>query len=421
VNAASPADPSVPNVEIEAERRRAFRILLRNPLLAAAGDTAKDYMLVRRHSAWLRDWLARFAGWSLHVDTEVVRLRKIPSEQTDKTRPVIDQTSGIVFSKRRYALLCLALSALEASERQTTLGKIAETIMGFIAADPRLQAAGLVFDIANYDQRRDLVHAVRFLIECGLLRRIHGDEILFLTRSGAADALYNINRPILAVMLHVTRSPSALEARGAMGGETMPGTPTGTIDERVSAVMEEPLPATEEARHRRIRFRLVRALLDDPILYFDDLDPQERTYFQSQRAYLLRQVHEATGLIPELRREGVAMVDDAGDLAGVKLPEEGTNGHVTLLLAEGLAAYARTSPGRPVGFSAVEQHVATLIRIYGERWRKDARAPGAETRLAEETLERLVALRLVRTTADGVVPMAAIGRYALDPVSQKNL
>ena len=37
----------------------------------------------------------------------------------------------------------------------------------------------------------------------------------------------------------------------------------------------------------------------------------------------------------------------------------------------------------------------------------------AETQLAEDTLWRLRALRLVRITPDGVVPLAAIGRYAL--------
>ena len=75
-------------------------------------------------------------------------------------------------------------------------------------------------------------------------------------------------------MLNVTRSPSALEARAIASASS-------TI-ERAAAVIEEPLPATEEARHRRIRCRLVRALLDDPILCFSDLDGGERAYLQSK-------------------------------------------------------------------------------------------------------------------------------------------
>src|SRR5437667_5840600 len=181
-----------------------------------------------------------------------------------------------------------------------------------------------------------------------------------LVRTGTADALYTINRPILAVMLNVTRSPSALEARAIASASS-------TI-ERAAAVIEEPLPATEEARHRRIRCRLVRALLDDPILCFSDLDGGERAYLQSQRRYLLPQIHEATGLVPEIRREGIAMVDDAAELTDLKLPKEGTDGHLTLLLAEWLATQARDCPGVSVPFSAVEQHIANLIRVYCSRW-----------------------------------------------------
>jgi len=394
---AAPSDP-----EIAAERRRALRALLRSPLLPASGETAKEYVLVRRHSAWLKYWLGKFPAWDLFVDKEVARLRK-KSPDSDETRPAIDATSGSVFSRRRYALLCLALAALEKSDSQTTLGKIAETIVEFVAADRELQAAGLVFDISNYDQRRDLVHAVRLLLQFGLLDRIHGDERHFLNRSSASDALYQINRPILAVMLNVSQSPSALEAaaKAAIGQSARP------FD-----LIEDPPLASEDDRNRRIRFRLVRMLLDQPVVYFSDLSNEERAYLQRHRGYLLRQIREATGLVGEVRREGIAMVDDAGDLTDIKLPEEGTDGHVGLLLAAWLAEQLRTSPDSAVPLSAVEQHLKDLIQIHGSRWRKAVHEPGAEARLAEDTLVRLRGLRLIQFTADGVVPLAALGRYA---------
>jgi uncharacterized protein (TIGR02678 family) len=394
---AAPSDP-----EIAAERRRALRALLRNPLLPASGDSAKDYVLVRRHSAWLKYWLAKFPAWDLGVDKEVARLRKT-SPETDETRPAIDATSGSAFSRRRYALLCLALAALEKSDNQTTLGKIAETIVEFVAADRELQAAGLVFDISNYDQRRDLVHAVRLLLQFGLLHRIHGDERHFLSRSGASDALYQINRPILAAMLSVSQSPSVLEA----AAKATVGRAPGPFD-----LMEEPVPVTEEERNRTIRSRLVRILLDEPVLYFSELNNEERVYLQRHRGYLLRQIREATGLVGEVRREGIAMVDDAGDLTDMKLPEEGTDGHVGLLLASWLAEQLRTSPDSTVPLSAVEQHLRDLIQVHGSRWRKAVNEPGAEARLAEDTLLRLRGLRLIQLTTDGVVPLAALGRFA---------
>jgi uncharacterized protein (TIGR02678 family) len=398
--------------EVQAERRRALRALLRNPLLPAAGDTASQYILVRNHSAWLKHWLASFPGWTLHIDSEAARLRKTPPDLVDETRPAVDATSGTAFSRRRYALLCLALAVLEKSERQTTLGKIAETIMDLVGGDRTLQAAGLIFDISSHDQRRDLVHAVRFLLKNGLLRRVHGDEQEFLNQTGSSDALYEINRSILAVMLNVARSPSALEASAQAA-------PTGSLEARGKWISEDPPAITEEARSRQIRSRLLRTLLDDPVLYFHDLNAEELSYFERQRGYLLRQVREATGLVPEIRREGIALLDDAGDLTDIKLPEEGTDGQLAQLLAEWLAEHLKNRPGIAVPFKAVQQHVSSLIRIHGSRWRKAVRERGAEVGMSEDALRRLQALRLVQITAEGVVPLPVNGRYAqFQPDSQ---
>jgi uncharacterized protein (TIGR02678 family) len=400
-----------PSPEIEAERRQALRVLLRNPLLLSSGETAEGHALVRRHSVWLKQWLTTFPGWTLHIDAEVVRLRKTPPDLSDGTRPAIDATSGSPFSRRRYALLCLALLALERSERQTTLGKIAEMIMDVVAADKNLQAAGMVFDISSHDQRRDLVHAVRFLLNRGLLRKVDGDEQEFLNRTGSSDALYEINRATLAVMLNVARSPVALEAAAQATPDASVSVLRSTV-ERGTRIIEDPPPATEEARSRRIRARLVRILLDEPVLYFRDLNSEELAYLERERGYLLRQIREAAGLIPEIRREGIAMLDDAGDLTDVKLPEKGTDGEVALLLAEWLAEHLRTNPGTAVTIQSVQQQVAKLIKAHGSRWRKSVHERGAEMRVAEDALLRLQGLRLVEMTPEGVVPLAANGRYA---------
>src|SRR5215471_16043279 len=126
------------NPEVQGERRRALRALLRKPLLLAEGESGEEYALVRRHSAWLKYWLAKFPEWTLHIDKEVVRLRKLPPDLLDETRQAIDRASGTVFSRRRYALLCLALAALERADRQITLGQIADRVMEFVSADQDL-------------------------------------------------------------------------------------------------------------------------------------------------------------------------------------------------------------------------------------------------------------------------------------------
>jgi uncharacterized protein (TIGR02678 family) len=377
--------------------------LLRKPLLSAEGETAEEYILVRRHSAWLKHWLAKFPDWSLHVDKEVARLRKLPADLVDETRQAVDRASGSVFSRRRYALLCLALAALERSDHQTTLGQIADTIIEFASADRDLARHGNVFDIENYDQRRDLVHAIRLLRDTGVLRKLEGDEPQFLSRNTSADVIYEVNRPVLAAILNLSCSPSAMERMQPAEERPL---------KRVTRLIDDPMPVAEDVRSRRIRSRLVRILLDDPILYFFDLNEAERRYLELHRSYLLAQIYEATGLIGEIRREGIAMVDAECELTDVSLPEESSEGHLSLLVAEWLAEFSRNSPGEALSRSTAQQYVRTLIETHKSQWRKELREPGAEVQLTAAALFRLRALRLIRLTDDAIIPLPACGRYA---------
>jgi predicted nuclease of restriction endonuclease-like (RecB) superfamily len=170
----------------------------------------------------------------------------------------------------------------------------------------------------------------------------------------------------------------------------------------------------------RLRVTLTRRLIDDPVVYFHELGDDERTYLTSQRAHLLRQIHEATGLVGEVRREGIALVDPEGTLTDERMPEEGTEGHVTLLIAELLAAALRKAIAAgqdaaevAVPVTAVVARIATLKREHRTHWRKDALEPGAEVALAQEALGRLEGLRLVRRVKDLVHPLPALGRFRL--------
>jgi uncharacterized protein (TIGR02678 family) len=356
-------------VIVEAERRRALRTLLRIPLLPSTGETAEEYSLVRRHSEWLKHWFTKFPVWSLHIDKAAARLRKVPVDFLDETRPAVDRVSGTSFSRRTYSLLCLTLATLEGSEQQTTLGEIAQQIMEIAAEDEGLRDAGLNFDVGNYDHRRDLVHAIRLLLDSGVLRRLDGDEEEFLQRSGSSDGLYEIDRRVLAAMLNVSRSPSFVK--------------------HASELIDDPIPEAEDARSQWIRARLVRTLLDDPILYFKDLNDEERTYLEQHRSYLLRQLNEATGLTAEVRREGIALVDHDGDLSDIDLSDEGTDGALSSSLVQRLAEHARNFPGVAIP--------VTTLYFRG---------------LTDDTLFRLRALRLIELKPEGVIPLAACGRYA---------
>lgn len=392
------------DVQREDERRRAVRALLRHPLLTPDGPDVPAFAAVRRHVSWLSDWFSREAGWSLQVDTAVARLRKVPASHDDGSRGASETPSRggaeRLFSRRRYVLACLALAALERAEAQVTLGWLVERVLGY-ATEPRLAAAGVTFSLQTREERADLVAVARLLLGIGVLHKVAGDEQAFVSRGG--DALYDVNRRVLAALLATRRGPSTVTAPELAG--------------RLAAVTEDAVPDTEDGRNRAIRHRLARRLLDDPVLYFTELTEGERTYLDRQRGPLLRRLTEATGFVAEVRAEGIALLDPSGEATDLGMPEEGTDGHATLLLAEHLAQWLRERPGEPLPVEQLEGYIGQLAQRHRTHWRKSAQAPGAERELTAHALHRLRALGLVRQTSEGVSPLPALARYGYaDPI-----
>jgi len=161
----------------------------------------------------------------------------------------------------------------------------------------------------------------------------------------------------------------------------------------------------------------VRRLLDDPVLYYRTLSPESRAYLDRQRGFLLPDLAEATGLEAEVRAEGIALADLDGDCTDIGLPEEGTEGHLTLLLAAWLAEKLREARGSPsalITAEAVRQQTARLIRKHRHHWRKEVTQKGAESWLTQLIVGRLAGLALIDRHGDGsIVPLPALGRYAL--------
>lgn len=377
----------------EEERRDALRALLMCPLMTASHSA---FQAVRRHERELRDWFSQAAGWILHVERDCARLYKRPADLTDATRGAAE------FDRRRYILFCLACAALERAEPQITLRTLGEKLLA-LAAEPELGARGFTFTLDSHHERRELVAICRYLLSLGVLGRVAGDEDAFVSKVG--DALYDVRRRALAGLLAAARGPSTWAPENA----------PMDLDARLAALTEEFTPDSEEGRRTAMRHHLARRLLDDPVVYFDDLDahPALRAYFQNQRGALAARLGESTGLSAEQRAEGLALVDEHGELTDVSMPAAGTASHVTLLVAEYLAEANRERPGAPVSEAAINEAVRGMIPEYGRYWTKAAREPGAETELARNALARLVMLRLVRCDADGIYPLPALARFAL--------
>jgi uncharacterized protein (TIGR02678 family) len=398
----SDALSDVLDTQRDEERRKAVRALLRSPLLTPRGRQAAEYALIRRHAGHLAEWFARETGWSLHTDSGVARLRKTPGRLDDGSRGATAKSKG-PFSRRRYVLACLALAALERSESQVTLGWLVDRVMAF-AQDEELTGAGIVFALDNRDERADLVAVAQLLLEIGVLVKVAGDEQSFVNRSG--DALYDVDRRVLSVLLATRRGPSMIAAAQDRSQER--------LRDKLRAITEELTPDTGDGRNRQIRHTISRRLLDDPVLYYADLTTDERTYLERQRGPLLKRLTEATGFVAEVRAEGIALLDPTREATDLGMPDEGTDGHATLLLAEFLSDRLRAGLDT-VSVEAAEQHMKELIGAHKAHWRKSARDPGAERDLTGLALRRLAALGLIALSEQTVRPLPALARFGYAP------
>jgi uncharacterized protein (TIGR02678 family) len=375
--------------EEQHQRQAALRALLAKPLLVA--DTDRDALIgVRRHLTELREWLTRETGWRLAADSETARLFKTAPVPSDASHPArgLDKEP---FGRRRYVTLCLALSALARADAQTTLGSLADDVLT-AAAEPELAGCGFTLTLERRSDRSDLVAVVRLLLAWGVLSRVAGDEDAYL--AAGTDVLYDVRRPVLGVLLSGTRGPSVVTAPAFEG--------------RLAELTAEPVPDSDDLRNQALRRRLTRRLLEDPVVYYDELDEDEHAYLLSQRHAITRRIADATGLVAELRAEGIAMVDPEDELTDVRMPEQRTDGHVTLLVAEYLA---RRDQATLDELRAFVRQAAAEHRGY---WRKGVTEPGAEAELLATALEKLSALRLVEVAGSAVRSRPAIGRFALD-------
>jgi uncharacterized protein (TIGR02678 family) len=120
----------------------------------------------------------------------------------------------------------------------------------------------------------------------------------------------------------------------------------------------------------------------------------------------------------ERRAEGVALLDQYGGWSDVGLPEAGTRGHATLLLAEWLADQlrARATADLIVPFEAIVAHLTNLARKHARHWRKNADTPDGVQQIANESIDILESLGLLDVMRNGIRPKPAIGRYRLEPL-----
>ena len=361
---------------------------------------------MRRQAEALRDWFARETGWMLQVEREGARLYKRPADLTDATRGLPG------YDRRRYVLLCLACAVLERADPQITLAPA-----GRAAAAAR-RRAGARSAASPSRSRRNTSGASwwRCAARCWTSACCSASPAT-RRRSCRPEA----SRPTRSTTCSAACSPACWR-RCAARRPGQPEEAPATLEERLHALVDEHVADSEEGRRTALRHQLARRLLDDPVVYVETLDPEARAYFLNQRGAMAARLCEAAGLVAEQRAEGLALVDEAGLLTDVAMPAEGTDAHVTLLVAEHLAtapaaAASRMAPTLRRLCAMREHDIADFLReakgTYGRYWRKSAREPGAERELAAIAIERLEKLQLVARRAGAVHPLPALARFAL--------
>jgi uncharacterized protein (TIGR02678 family) len=388
--------------QLREEFSSALRALLMTPLMTSVHG---DFASVRRHAESLREWFARETGWVLHVERDCARLFKRPGDLFDSTRGFPD------YDRRRYIVFCLACAVLERADPQITLRVLGDRLLA-LAAEPALNALGFDFTLQAQHERRDLVAVCRHLLDLGVLVRVAGDEEGYVHHAEAAehlhDALYDVQRRVLAGIMAAARGPSTWAVDEA----------PNDMEQRLQALAAEHVPDSDEGRRSAMRRDLSRRLLDDPVIYADSLDADTKAYFLNQRGPMAARLSEAAGLVAEQRAEGLALADEAGTLTDISMPAEGTEAHVTLLVAEYLSGKLQKG-SEHADCSVTEPDIMRFIEEarghYGRYWRRSAREPGAERELAQAALERLRKLRLIAMSPNEVRPLPAISRFAVGP------
>ncbi|RPH54622.1 TIGR02678 family protein, partial [bacterium] len=365
------------------------------PFVTDTHPDPETFALVRRHARELQRWFAEQLGYRLVVDTEFARLHKRPAPGA-RLRMLRTQ-SGAPFDPRRYALLCLVLAALERMEVQTVLSELAGQVALLAASEDAVRR----FNLESYAERQAFVDTVRWLVHLGVLGLADGEDTAFL--EGRGDALYDIHSRRLSQLLSAPVPSSPVENLEELGAEVYPD--------------------TEEGANRRARHRLMRRLVEEPVLYLADLEESERGYLTLQRHYLLGQVTGQTGLVVEVRREGLAALDPAGRLTDLSFPSTGTVSHAALLLAGHLAGQARAAGQGPaviVPRGELSEVLGDLLARYGHLWSKQYREdPAGPDRLLDDALERLEHMGLLVRREEGIEPLPAIARYeAVEPPSR---
>jgi uncharacterized protein (TIGR02678 family) len=401
------------------EVARGIRLLLASPLISNR-VSGEWFDLVRRRREPIRRWFDYYCGWALIVEPRLGYGRLVKVAATaDPSRPARRTRSARApFDRRRYVLLCLVAAELLAVP-VTTIGLLADRISRASAVDPVVTG----FDSASRAERMAFVDVLRLLESYGVVEVIDGATDSFVD-TAAAKVLYRIDATLLLRLLAAPVGPSQLAVPAdevCLRFEELVG--LVTQERRYGRIADDgsdAVPASETQRNLWLRHSVFRRLIDDPVVYLDDLSAEQRAYITSPTGRrLLREAADQGGFILEDRADGMMFIDADAIATDSRFPDDASTAKVAALL---LLDRVR----EPSATEQLEMAAAGLLARF-PRWAKSYRENDGPQQLVRDALAVLTGFGLVRV-ADGLVyPLPAAARYAVgtarstDPDAEEHL
>ncbi|MFG1705869.1 TIGR02678 family protein [Nonomuraea sp. M3C6] len=399
------------------EIARAIRTLLGQPLVSLHDDPAA-FDLIRKRRQPLTQWFDYFCGWRLVVEPRqgYARLVKVRSE-AGATRPARRRrTTRAPFDRRRYTLLCLCAAELLTSP-VTTIGMLAQRVVQAAAVEVGVPG----FDPVRADERAAFVDALKLLEHYGAVTAMDGATDSYLDDEDA-KVLYRVDTTRVIRLLAAPVPPSRVAAaadrddavrvgeghsdagQAAESRDNADVLTSLTVEARYGG--EEP---TETQRNLWARHSLIRRLLDEPVVYRDELTPAQSAYAASLTGrQIIRRAAEEAGFVLEERAEGFLLIDTDATATDTRFPDDSSHAKVAALLVLDLLV----SSG-PVTAARLDAEATHLLSRFPQ-WAKAYQSDGGGPRLAADALEVLALFGLARRTGDEVAALPAAARYRVE-------
>ncbi|MDA3627157.1 TIGR02678 family protein [Saccharopolyspora sp. WRP15-2] len=309
---------------------RCARVLLRRPLLRADGTDGDLLPMIYRQRAVLQEVFSSLLGYRLVVERRFARLYKAGTGE-DATRGEASLTP------RGYAYLALTLAALTGIGRQVLLSRLVSDV----------RAAAAEAEIAVVDDpadRRALTAALRQLVALGVITETEGS----VTAESSAEALITIDTDLLGQLV------------------------AGPLAEAGSP--EQLIELACAAGPRNLEHAVRRRLVEDPVVLYDDLPPEQSSWLRERVTRESRLLERFFGLVSECRAEGVVVCDPEDYLSDLAFPGPGTVARIALLaLPELLSTSDPDAAGKhPVTWQDLTDVCRDLVEAYPAAWSRQA-------------------------------------------------